>query len=90
MKKHRETAPPTWDLEPEGGHEETKKRRNEETKKRGNEETKKRGNEETKQRRNEETKKRGNEDITYDVHISHQYHIYIYIFNMHIIYLNLK
>ena len=58
MKKHRETAPPTWDLEPASGHEETKKRRNEETKKRGNEETKKRGNEETKQRRNEETRKR--------------------------------
>ncbi len=84
MKKHRETAPPTWDLEPASGHEETRKRRNEETKKRWNEETKKRGNEETRKRRNEETKKRRNEEtkisyITYDVHISYQYHIYIYI-----------
>ena len=63
MKKQRETAPPTWDLEPASGHEETKKRRNEETRKPRNEETRKRRNEETKKRRkkkqgNEETRKR--------------------------------
>ncbi len=73
MKKHRETAPPTWDLEPASGNEETKKRRNEETKKRGNEETRKRGNKATKKRRNEETKI-SHMMCTYHINI-----IYIYL-----------